>query len=402
MQQLSATDRRARLRARTVSRPVSRTQLLILLAVACGAAYLSYVVYASLTDLDAEPAAAADFLPAFETTLTSTITTTGSVEAEQEAALRFDISGEVLSVEVSPGDVVGEGDTLAGLDTVELEQSLGSAESSLASAQACYQAALEPASVAEIASAEQSVLSAQTQLANAEQAMQDLLDKPDPSAVAAAEQALLNAENTLTNAKAAAEKADQETGLPDANLERSVEVAEIGVGQAKLKLAEARLGASESEIAAAQRSIDSAAAGLTFAEARQSELFEVVAADVLLPLQASVDQAFEAVERARRNLEAASIVAPFAGTVTEVNVASGDQVTTNLTGDQPSEPGFVPGGRERRSVGHRRVGRGANGDRYRGRPGGADVQRDRSFSWPNADGSARRCDLPCDPRSGFF
>ncbi|WP_010139123.1 efflux RND transporter periplasmic adaptor subunit [Oceanicola sp. S124] len=60
----------------------------------------------------------------------------GIIEASHEVQLAFQTIGRIARLDVSPGDVVSEGDVLAVLDRVSLQEDLRAAEAALASARA--------------------------------------------------------------------------------------------------------------------------------------------------------------------------------------------------------------------------------------------------------------------------
>lgn len=60
----------------------------------------------------------------------------GTIEAKHEAQLAFQTIGRIARLDVSPGELVAEGDVLAVLDRVSLQDDLRAAEAALASARA--------------------------------------------------------------------------------------------------------------------------------------------------------------------------------------------------------------------------------------------------------------------------
>ncbi|MBR9820599.1 MAG: efflux RND transporter periplasmic adaptor subunit [Rhodobacteraceae bacterium] len=60
----------------------------------------------------------------------------GTIEAKHEAQLAFQTIGRIAQLDVAPGDVVSEGDVLAVLDRVSLQEDVRAAEAALASARA--------------------------------------------------------------------------------------------------------------------------------------------------------------------------------------------------------------------------------------------------------------------------
>jgi len=108
---------------------------------------------------------------------------------------------------------------------------------------------------------------------------------------------------------------------------RDVEKAvRSALANAQQKLSDTLAGAKASEIEAARNSLDSAKASLISAQAKYDALFEPPKPDVYLPLVASVEQAGTAVETARKNLADATIVAPFAGRISQRSGEVGSQV----------------------------------------------------------------------------
>jgi len=191
------------------------------------ASYVGYTLYAGATGLNEEPPPPPTYATATRTTLTATVSASGSVESSQQVELSFSSAGRVQEVFVGVGDEVTSGQGLAKLDDTDLAQALRSAESSLASVQANYEAALRGSSAAEIASGEQSVASARSQVINAQQNLDDLLASPTTSEIAAAQQALLNAENTLQSAKDALTNAQNNVERAEDDLDAAEEELDV-------------------------------------------------------------------------------------------------------------------------------------------------------------------------------
>jgi HlyD family secretion protein len=142
------------------------------------------------------------------------------------------------------------------------------------------------------------------------------------AAVDPAEEALASAQEALD---ALREGADPEEL---AVAEAAVTAAEQALEAAQLQLEELREGPTESAIAAAQGAVDTASANLTAAiAARDDVLAGASQEDIDLQLQ-QVRIAELAVEQARQNLEDATLVAPFEGTVGAIAISVGDLVTS--------------------------------------------------------------------------
>lgn len=106
-------------------------------------------------------------------TVSSTVTGSGTLEAEQSKDLSFSSSGTVTAVKVDEGDTVKKGQTLATIDTTSLEADLASAQAQLDSAEttaaddSSESAAQQAANTASVASAEADVTAAEDALDDA-------------------------------------------------------------------------------------------------------------------------------------------------------------------------------------------------------------------------------------------
>jgi len=149
-------------------------------------------------------------------------------------------------------------------------------------------------------------------------------EKDAGAAVSAAEAALASAQQTLDALK---EEPDAEDV---AAAEAAVTAAEQALKAAQLQLDKLREGATESAIAAAQGAVDTARANLAAATAARDDLLDGASQeDIDLQVQ-QVRVAEVAVEQARKNLEDATLVARFDGTVAAINISVGDLVTAAI------------------------------------------------------------------------
>jgi len=149
-------------------------------------------------------------------------------------------------------------------------------------------------------------------------------EKDAGAAVSAAEAALVSAQQTLDALKEEPDPEDVATA------EAVVTAAEQAVNAAQLQLDDLREGATESAIAAAQGAVDTARANLAAATAAMDDLLAGASQeDIDLQLQ-QVRVAEVAVEQARQNLEDATLVAPFDGTVAAIAISVGDLVTSAI------------------------------------------------------------------------
>jgi HlyD family secretion protein len=149
-------------------------------------------------------------------------------------------------------------------------------------------------------------------------------EKDAGAAVRAAEAALASAQQTLDALKEEPDREDVATA------EAAVTAAEQALKAAQLQLDELREGATESDIAAAQGAVDTARANLAAATAARDDLLDGASQeDIDLQVQ-QVRVAEVAVEQARKNLEDATLVARFDGTVAAINISVGDLVTAAI------------------------------------------------------------------------
>jgi len=108
-------------------------------------------------------------VPVTTGTMRQTVATTGTIQPAQQASLNFGVSGTVTAVDVTVGQVVTAGQTLATVAPTALQATADGAQSSLTAAQAKLAAdEADGASASQIQSDQAAVTSAQAQLASAQ------------------------------------------------------------------------------------------------------------------------------------------------------------------------------------------------------------------------------------------
>jgi HlyD family secretion protein len=222
------------------------------------------------------------------------------------------MAGLASAVTVKAGDLVKEGDVLARLDSMELEAAVAQARAGLAAAQAAVAELKAGASKEDVAVAQAAVDSAKAQLARVKAG-------PTAEELAIARANLTRAESDLREAQAAYDGVrgmDIIGMLPES---RALHLAtqEYAVARANYDLV-AR-GARAEDVRIAETAVAAAQAGLDRAKAAARP--EAVAA-----AQARADQAQAAVQQSQATLAGATLTAPFAGTVAEVNLNPGEAV----------------------------------------------------------------------------
>ena len=162
------------------------------------------------------------------------------------------------------------------------------------------------------------VLSASTSYENAVTSKSSAND-----AVESAEEDLEAAQDDLEEAKEGPSSADI------ASADVKVASAQFSLDEANENLAELIEGPTEDDLETAQSNIDQAIAALAVAQAKWDDAYS--GPDPLdVELQRDqVRQAELSVERAREDLEKAQIIAPFDGTVAELNIELGQEVSAS-------------------------------------------------------------------------
>jgi HlyD family secretion protein len=152
------------------------------------------------------------------------------------------------------------------------------------------------------------VANAQTQVDNARVQLEELLKGPKTEDVAVAQASVDQARANLQKLR--------EGGTP-----ADVAIAQASLDQARANLQKLRQGGTQADITASQATVEQSQANLNKLTAPATET------DLNIQ-QASVAQAEQSLKQAKLNLEHATLKAPFAGVVTEVNIVPGSIVTS--------------------------------------------------------------------------
>ena len=102
--------------------------------------------------------------------------------------------------------------------------------------------------------------------------------------------------------------------------------AQLALDEAETNLEELKAGPTQDDIDDAQNKVDAAAAALAVAQAKRDDVYAGADAQDIELQREKVRQAEEAVDKAQENLGKAQLIAPFDGTVAELNVEVGDEV----------------------------------------------------------------------------
>lgn len=284
-----------------------RWWIVLILVVVAGLGFWGYTNFLGPGAAQAAPTEqVTELLVITRGTLQDSIESSGNLIPAREMSLAFGISGQVAEILVAEGDTVTAGQSLARLDTTNLGFSVAKAEMSLEQAQIQLAQAQEPATAVEIARAEAALNAAQAGYARTKEG------------TAATQLVQLKA-----NMELAAKKVQQAQGNYDRYGNRmagQLQDATIAYDKAKLTYEIAAAGPNSSSLISAWSQVEQAQADL-------DELLTGPDPDDVTSAELKVQQAQLTLDQARRNLEDATLVAPFAGVVTALNIEVGEMAS---------------------------------------------------------------------------
>jgi HlyD family secretion protein len=248
------------------------------------------------------------------------VTATGNVAPQREVALTFDVMGTVTEVAVEEGDAVEAGQMLARLDDGDLQDAVKRAKQSLRTAQTNLDRARTPATEAEIAAAQASVASAKASLAK-------LYEEPTALERRQAKLDVDSAKDQLWSKQAQRDAVCGRVGRGGTeadcdSAEAAVLMAEVAVQQAEVRQQILDEPPKAADVAQAQAQVDQA-------EANLQKLLEQPRAEDIAVQEAQVAEAELNLAQAKEALTDAVLVAPFAGTITDVNAEEGERTSSS-------------------------------------------------------------------------
>ncbi len=252
------------------------------------------------------------------TTLSNSVESSGSIAPEATVPLSFGASGTVSEVNVTPGDQVKQDDVLATLDTTDLQLAVTQAEQAYLIQQLTYSATLQ-ADAGDIAVAQASYNSALAAYNAAKKDYESLADKETVqcSQLTSAQQALDRAQTAydrLANDVQAKNYLSGDWG-PFQSVVDTLTNAQAAYEQALASCNIARLNLNDSALRSAQTQLQNAKSNLDALLSPRAE--------TLIQAQAQLEQARLSLEEAKQNLAEATLVAPFDGVITAVNIQAG-------------------------------------------------------------------------------
>jgi HlyD family secretion protein len=221
--------------------------------------------------------------------LVVSVSGSGNVETSKEAKLTFSSGGKVDRILVKEGDHVSIGQVLAKLDTTDLALALTQAEIGVTSAQLA-------------------VSTANVSLKTAEHNLEQGRDKytwPD----------IQTAQHNVDDAKAYQD-------YVSTNLENATTAAQENMWSTALIYAQTRVASAEAVLDSLINNYDTEEVAIM--------KMQVDAAELTLDLrQQSLGQAYESLAQAQKDLDEATITAPFDGVIADVYVDEGDTVPSS-------------------------------------------------------------------------
>lgn len=257
--------------------------------------------------------------------LTALVGATGMVRANQTAVIAWETTGQIEQVNVAVGDLVDAGEVLAELKRSSLPQNIILAEAELVAARQSLEDLLDYKLAAAQAQVKVTEAIEALEQANKRRASKDYRRASDETLETARANYLL-AESEVDKYEQIYDMVDH---LPEDNIERLNALTMWMAARQQRDKALANynylLSAPDSnEVAAADAEVALAEAQLEAAQLEYERIKDGPSADEIAAAEARI-------AAAEATLNMARLEAPFRGTVTEVNVQSGDQVAPGLT-----------------------------------------------------------------------
>jgi HlyD family secretion protein len=260
----------------------------------------------------------------------------GFVVPQRRSELAFRAGGRVTAILIAEGDQVTQGQALIRLQDDQLKAAVAQAQAALDLAQANLNQVKQGARAEDIMAAEAAVRSAEAQV-KAASAERDRLTGGATAASIAAAQARLS--SALVEQKLAQDAYDKVTecvtikgnevcpglGTPEEQARLRVAAANEGVNAARSALTEATKGSGQ-QVQAAQANVAAANAQRDIAQAQLDRLKAGATEAQIAAAQASVAQAEAGVQAAQAALAEATLIAPFDGTIAQIDTEAGQVV----------------------------------------------------------------------------
>ena len=244
-------------------------------------------------------------------TIRASVSASGKIDPAAEVNLNFGAPGTVHDVLVDEGERVKAGDVIAQLDTADLQLAVKQAEQAVATQQLAYTQAISPTE-GDVKAAEAAVASAAASLKQ--------LSNPDDIALQIARLQADSANESKRQVEFQWDKIKEKPvgGLPRDLLQSQLAQAAMAAQIAELQYENVKRGGSDAQLAGARAQVAQA----------QAQLQRLLGSDLTRSLaEAQLKQAELNLEAAKQRLTDAVLTSPIDGTVAELNVKTGEQVT---------------------------------------------------------------------------
>ncbi len=360
---------------------LNRTRLVVA-GLAIVALVLGTLIYRDMFVPAKNAASALNLYTVARRTVTASVTGSGNVEPQQQANVNFKVSGTLTSIDVTVGEHVAAGQTLATIDSSAEQTALDQANANLATAQATLQSVQTPLTQNQITQLQNNVNTAQ-QTYNDTDAQVNLTNQQDATQVSA-DQSQLSLDQSILNNSLAYQQDKQQlandqvtlqtaqttfkndatctgvafasyspqcltefTAVSNAQTAVNVDQAKVNTDANQVNLDQNKLNADttkqQNDSTSGQRSVNQAAASLTSAQDQlktqtESKPHQIASA------RANVLSAQAAVATAQQNLSNTTLVSPMDGEVNSISgvvgetVAPGGGTTQEAQGSQAPLP----------------------------------------------------------------
>lgn len=241
-------------------------------------------------------------------TINASVSASGNIDPEAEVDLNFGTAGTVQEILVSEGQLVKKDAVLARLDSGDLDLAVKQAEQALAIQQLVYSQTVAPSA--------DDLASAQSNLASAAANLKQLQGNPDPLQLQISKLQSDNANETRFQVELQWNQVNDKPigGIRVDTLKSQYAQAVIGAEIAKLQYELVQRGGNDAQIAAARAQVAQA----------QSALNKLKGDDRSRALAlAQLQQSALNLEQAKLRLKNAALIAPFDGTVAQLNISIG-------------------------------------------------------------------------------
>lgn len=256
----------------------------------------------------------------------------GRLVPRQQVNLSFKTGGQVAEVMVEEGDSIESGQVIARLaDSEQLEVAVANAELELLNAQQARQELVKNTDV-NTAQALQSITDARDAVRDAERYQNNLQAGSRQTDIDSARADVIILEEKLDKAK---EKYEPYANKKEDNIKRATFLSKMADAQAKYDNAVRLLNnlqgsASELDTAIADASLAVAQAQLALAEQTYEDLKDGPDPDDLAAVESRITAAETGLTAARAAFENLELLAPFSGTVVDLQLKVGEQVSLGL------------------------------------------------------------------------